>query len=351
MENTDKKTDLKKRREQRAMSILTNGMSTDAPEVSPINYKIDLINALHWYGVNVPTKEKKTKVIEKFPEYSSAIKKIPDAYFSTYGSVLMLDERGMVAQDDLEKTNNKLKELIGNFHTSDEVSETKTPKKESETKKINYEHLEYVTKCVGEFLTVGKIPDFKKYFLENRLSKTEYNLIKSDFSRDYEDAMLAYEGDGFMFEAIGLSRPQLKKYIGIFESLFSITSEKKPRKTKPKTNKQLTKGIKVAPEFEGTKTLSPEKIIGAKEMWVYNFKYRKMMVYRALDGGLGVTGASITNYNDETSESKTIRKQETWNELKNVTSSVLKKEFVKIRAVPMKVKPRLGQDTIIFKIL
>lgn len=351
MENTDKKTDLRKKREQRAMSLLTNGMDANAPDVSPINYKIDLINALHWYGVNVPSKDKKLKVIEKFPDYSSKIKKIPDSYFSTYGAVFMLDERGMIASEDVERTTSKFKELVENFSFRETQEDIKQDKKSKEPQKINHEHLEYVTKCIDEFICFGKIPDFKKYFLENRLSKSDYNLIKSDFMRDYEDAKNALNGDAVMFEAIGLTKPQLKKYIGVFDSLFSIIPQRKPRKIKPKTNKQQTKGIKVAPEYDGTKTISPEKIIGAKEMWVYNFKYRKMMVYRALDGGLGVSGASVTNYNDDTSESKTIRKQEMWNVLKNATSSVLKKEFEKIRAVPMKVKPRLGQDTIIFKIL
>ena len=57
------------------------------------------------------------------------------------------------------------------------------------------------------------------------------------------------------------------------------------------------------------KSIDPKEIIGAKEVWCFDTKTRKIIRYAAQDSsGLTVKGSAILNFNTSDSKSKMLRK-------------------------------------------
>ena len=98
--------------------------------------------------------------------------------------------------------------------------------------------------------------------------------------------------------------------------------------------------------------MSPAGIIGAKEVWVFNTKYRKLGKYVAQDaGGLSVKGASIKDFNTGKSVQKTLRKPK--EQLKDFMSAgkVKLRTFLDdIKAVDTKMNGRMNDNIVILKV-
>ena len=87
-------------------------------------------------------------------------------------------------------------------------------------------------------------------------------------------------------------------------------SKRKPRKVKVKTPEQLTKNVKnkeVCSDFS-LMSVPPEEMIGAKEVWLYNTKYKSLAYYYS-PNGLSVKGTTLKGY--DRSGNKKLRKPDT----------------------------------------
>jgi len=102
----------------------------------------------------------------------------------------------------------------------------------------------------------------------------------------------------------------------------------------------------------GTASISPSGIIGAREVWVYNIKYRKLGKYVAQDAaGLTVKGASIKDFS-AASVQKTLRKPK--KQLKEFMGSgkVKLRTFLSdIKAVDTKLKGRINANVVILRVV
>lgn len=135
------------------------------------------------------------------------------------------------------------------------------------------------------------------------------------------------------------------------------TVAKAQRKTRikkmPSTAKLIAK-LKFCERHDetGVASVSPSGIIGAKEVWVYNTKYRKLGRYVAQDAaGLTVKGASIKDFATSSVE-KTLRKPK--EQLKQFMGSgkVKLRTFLKdIKAVDTKLNGRMNANIVILKIV
>jgi hypothetical protein len=99
-------------------------------------------------------------------------------------------------------------------------------------------------------------------------------------------------------------------------------------------------------------SINPEDIIGAKELWIYNVKTRKLGKYLAAEyQELGVKGTSITGFDANTSVQKTLRKPEDQlKEFKAAGKVALRKFLEDIKAVDIKLNGRINEDTVLLKI-
>ena len=99
-------------------------------------------------------------------------------------------------------------------------------------------------------------------------------------------------------------------------------------------------------------SINPVDIMGAKELWIYNIKTRKMGKYvAAADAGqLGIKGSTVLGYDEKKSIAKTLRKPA--EQLKNFSNSgkiALRTFLEDIKAVPIELNGRLSADIVLLK--
>jgi len=127
------------------------------------------------------------------------------------------------------------------------------------------------------------------------------------------------------------------------------TAQRKPRKKKTLSASRLIKKLKYQQEFTDLKLVSvnPEKIIGAKELWVYNTRYNKLGVYHAVNSirGLSVKGCTIQHFDEDTSIQKTVRKPQEVLEVLNKRS--LKKQLNHMKTKEQTMTGRINAQTIL----
>lgn len=130
-------------------------------------------------------------------------------------------------------------------------------------------------------------------------------------------------------------------------------AKRKTRKRKaPSIEKQIAKlkYCESSPEY-GVASVSPAGIVGAKEVWVFNTKYRKLGKYVALDeSGLGVKGTTIQNF-ATASVQKTLRKPKVQlKEFMKAGKVKLRTFLDDIKAVDTKLNGRINNHIVILKI-
>jgi hypothetical protein len=188
-------------------------------------------------------------------------------------------------------------------------------------------------------------------------------IIKGFYTRSYEELQEAQLGECEQLkEAYGhLSKPQLKKLIAFYHEIISACDmlgqeakvNRKPRAKKTQPKEKIVAKLKYAKTNEQLKLVSinPVEIIGAKELWVYNTKSRKIGKYVASEYlELGVKGTSITGFNENLSVQKTLRKpEEQLKEFKAAGKVQLRKFLDDIRAVDIKLNGRINEDVILLR--
>ncbi len=160
------------------------------------------------------------------------------------------------------------------------------------------------------------------------------------------------------------TKKQLRNIAGLYTNIVDnarryATTQKKQRKAtvrkaKP-ADKQITKlkYQKEAIEYKVT-SITPSKIVGASEIWLFNTKYLTISVIRAIDrGGLKVKGTSILNYDEATSMTKKAgRKIEEYIKvLIDGGKRDLNKLMDNITTKPSAFTNRTSENTIIMRIL
>lgn len=129
---------------------------------------------------------------------------------------------------------------------------------------------------------------------------------------------------------------------------------RKPRTRKVVPADKIVAKLKYKKTDEPLKlvSVSPTDILGSKELWVYNTKYRKLGRYVAADfQELGVKGASITGFDEAKSIWKTIRKpEEKLKEFKAAGKVQLRKFLEDINATDARMNGRINEETILLKV-
>jgi len=159
-----------------------------------------------------------------------------------------------------------------------------------------------------------------------------------------------------------ISKKNLKKLIEFYQEITSACTmlmqeakvNRAPRAKKAKPVEKIVEKMKYCKSNEPMKVVSinPADIVGAKELWVYNIKTRKIGKYVAAEyQELGVKGTSITGFDENGSVQKTLRKpEEQLKEFKAAGKVQLRKFLEDIKAVDIKLNGRINEDTILLKI-
>jgi len=130
---------------------------------------------------------------------------------------------------------------------------------------------------------------------------------------------------------------------------------KAPRRKTPVPPEKVVAKLKYQKEDTalGIKSEKPVKILGAKEMFVYNTKNRKLQYYVAdpHSGGLYVKNNAVIGYDPTQSIMKTLRKPaEQLKELMKASKPNSRKFFTDIKAVEAKLNGRFAETLVILKV-
>jgi hypothetical protein len=189
-------------------------------------------------------------------------------------------------------------------------------------------------------------------------------VIKEFYVRQHDEFVEAAQGKCEQLkEAYShLSKANLKKITLFYSEILSacdmLAQEAKvnraPRKTKAKPVEKIIGKMKFLKQDDKLKLVSinPADVLGAKELWVFNIKTRKIGKYVAAEfQELGVKGTSITGFNESVSVQKTLRKpEEQLKEFKAAGKVQLRKFLEDIKAVDIKLNGRINEDTILLKV-
>ena len=230
--------------------------------------------------------------------------------------------------------------------------------------------------------------DFKKHFTDMGVTQAHARKLKgfyADYLDDYNELermptagqlkkMSDHEQDMWAQLKEGyahIKKADMKKIRTAIEELmtaldFVIESAKatrKPRKAKPKSATKLVEKLKFCKTDEKYKlaSISPDQIIGASELWVFNIKTRKLGKYIASnidpkgmgrDGtGLSVKGTTIIRYDEKLSIQKTLRKPgEQLKDFKAAGKVKLRKFLDEIKTTDTKLNGRCNPDTVLLKV-
>ena len=146
-------------------------------------------------------------------------------------------------------------------------------------------------------------------------------IIRDLYKRNLSELQEAYAGkDEQLKEAYAhLSKKNLKKILDFYNEVVSACDmlgqeakvNRKPRAKKAVSKDKLIAKLNYKKSDEQLKLVSvnPADIVGAKELWVFNVKTRKLGKYVAAEfADLGVKGTTIINFDENKSVQKTLRK-------------------------------------------
>jgi hypothetical protein len=244
-----------------------------------------------------------------------------------------------------------------------------TPSIQERLREVALGMTEEIEDAIEAFQTDPESFDPKAFKLLNllrgRQAKAAHaRIIKTLYSGNYAELIeAANTKDEQLKEGYAhLSKANLKKitlfYSEILAACDMLAQEakvnKKPRAKKPTDKAKVVAKMKYLKQDETLKLVSinPQDVIGAKELWVYNTKSRKLGRYVVKEfAELGIKGTSIVNYDEIKSVQKTLRKpEEQLKEFKAAGKVQLRKFLDDIKAVDIKLNGRINEEVLLLKV-
>jgi hypothetical protein len=138
-----------------------------------------------------------------------------------------------------------------------------------------------------------------------------------------------------------------------------VNNKKKTKVSKPRAKKErlvteVVKKLQVLKQFPEMKLVSinPTDIVGAEQLWVYNTNYKTITLYQTnTHSGLSVKGTTITNFDENASITKKLRKPEIG--VKSVLEGgkiTLRKFLDSLTTKPQTTTGRINQHTILLRV-
>lgn len=209
------------------------------------------------------------------------------------------------------------------------------------------------------FLTQSQKFSLYDYLQKNNISPQISGMIKEYYERVLSDLN---DKDKEVRQSFG--RDRLKQVRFLDEWMVDIdrhtsnrkaSKVRKPRKKKQKLAVDIVKRVKYQKEHKPFKIVSvqPTEIVGAQQLWVYNTKYKQMIMLNASGpAGLSVKGTTVTGFCKEESQQKTLRKpEEQINKVLSGGKIVLRKFMSEIKTKSRVPNGRLNENCVLLKII
>lgn len=331
--------------------------------------EVSIARALNWYAYYRDYKDSRKYLLSYMTKngYSKSdidkLNKVPDSMFSNTGFVCRLIERGAKLEEkNIKWIKDKITALL----------EYEQPKEEDKDEKPKFNIQDRITEQTREMIgeLEGYVDSYKEKFnpyewmTTNGVKSVHAKKISTHFSKTSEEAKLVLSGkceEDFKEAYSCFSKTDLKKYVAFIEQIIVDANRivgnakvtKKPRKTKKPTADKLVAKLVYKKEDVEYKVVSinPSEIIGAKQLWIFNTKTRKLGVYHAwTDGGLTIKGTTINGFTDNSS-AKTLRKpNDVLQALSKATERKYKSIYADIKSTEQELTGRINSDIILLKV-
>ena len=207
--------------------------------------------------------------------------------------------------------------------------------------------------------------DMYTYLTENNVTSVVANKIPEHYLGIVEEVQEAIEGkDEQLKEAYNfMNKTEKKKFVTFVKKIISdtnrYTENNKPiRKTRKPKQYSATKLVEKLSYLDHdpvnqVKSIDPTKIIGAKQLWLFNSKTNEIIKYDQEDrGGLSVKGTTLQNYHPKTSSSKKlgVKTEQVIERILEGGTIVLNKCMSEINSKASKVTGRINNNMIILKV-
>jgi hypothetical protein len=360
-------------------------MDIDADQLQNINIRIN--KGLNFYNYHYTSKHSKQPLIQWMESQKivdkESIKKIRAAkdwqLGNTVGSVARMLNNGCPPMDNLLLAiRKKIKEISDTVVIEDEKEEIKQLAPVisiQERMKLNLDDFlgKQVEGEIDDFFQNKFKSDFKmsNALLIGEITGKAAALIPAIYAQevaDFNTLLNPVEKDDEyeqLVEAYPYKKAEIKRILEFYnmlieDALHHSNIQKANRKIRvkkaPSKEKQIAK-LKYKANDDRYKLVSidPKNIIGAKELWVFNIKTRKIGKYVSTngfsDGELGIKGTSITGFDTNLSIQKTLRKsEESLKEFSSAGKVVLRKFLDNLTTTGIKLNGRVNSDVILLKV-
>lgn len=358
-------------------------VSDSEPRWNPSSDESQLTHMLTWYNYNkdaddarlyfldfLKSSGEQTDIITKIEECSS----IPLSNTIGWLCRIVTVNGGSIPSKYNERIENEKKKVLQVV-----VDLPALEKKDDTSKRVGIqEHLEnQLRQMLGELSL--KVDEFIKSNLTQTFDVYEWlktNNVKHQHAKniaDYFNKHVLSE----LFEASSgtcdqlkeaysfLKKPDMKKLISFVQTIVDESAKwgdvakqislnnRAHRVKKPKPAAKQVAKLKYQKEHETLKSVLPNQIVGATQLWVYNTKYRTLGVYVCNNPhGFSVKGCTILNFDASESICKKLRKPD--EVLPKVIESgkiALRKILPSVRSKEKKLTGRINGDTILLKVL
>jgi hypothetical protein len=349
--------------------------------------------AMSWYRLESSIKELKPKVINWMgangytKDQISAFKKTKDNRCGmTVGSIAACLLKGMppVRADFNEGRSSavwlaaEISRIVAEGKDDiDENEEVKvevkkdvyTPSIQERVRDASMLMTEEIETAIESFQTDPEAFDPKAFKILNVLKAKQAKaaharIIREFYTRDLEELQeAAGTKDEQLKEAYShLTKIQLKKITAFYQEIVSACEmlaqeakvNRKPKAKKAVPAEKIVSKLKYKKADEPLKLVSinPADILGAKELWTYNTKSRKLGKYIAGEfTDLSVKGTTIIGFDEHKSVQKTLRKPaDQLKEFKSAGKVALRKFLEDINAVDTKMNGRINEEILLLKV-
>ena len=258
------------------------------------------------------------------------------------------------------------------------------PEEQEETKKANvvdiqtrmrlqcYEYVQPIEIEMDRLFdnpTKYKLDDFTPVTIlkDAGTSQAHARIIRGFYEEEAAEFLELAQGttDEDLREAYGhYNKSQQKKIAEFFKKLLegcdtviaSAKAKSAPRKRKPVPPSKIVAKLKYKTEDTDLKlkSINPVDIVGAKELYVYNTKTRKLGRYVADEfiGELSVKGTTVVGFAPVYSVQKTLRKPaDQLKEFMSASKPNTRKFLDTVKTVDIKLNGRINEETLLLKVL
>lgn len=354
------------KRRIKAQTIAAKFKGGDEPDTDFFNYKISLIKVTNWYNINVELKDIRGYLNDYLIQTErkkliTVLNKASDFDIRYLGILCRLKMRDQylesIHENLIEERITSITESVQKSPTVEDIVKSEPKVKIDRTKDLALQYSDTLEGAIDDFVK-NKKTDFDPlgYLKGKEITAPvakEISLYYKTVVSELEKAQDDLEESGYG----NWKKAQFKKFISFVQSIVdaciqqSVSAKvRNPRKTKPASPSKIVAKVKYAKEHKelSLKSIRPEAIVDSAEVWCYNVKYRKLIVYRAEKGSkLSVKGTTILGFDVKESLQVMLRKPEEFFKDTQLAKRSLADGLKDINTRPVTPNGRINEETIL----